>query len=1408
MDFLRLALVACLATACYGSTAGTRFHLVFMENVVEAPLDGPLEVHVSNTGSLSATVTVSSPMTTCASQTLTVPANSNVMFEVCWFMRLVATDYWPSYKTVLVESNRDVMVYAYNKERFSADGYYAIPVSELAYSYYVAAYDEANIATQFAISATRDTSVQIVLPSLDQLPVQINYKGLIYRNGDTFTISLTEYETFLGQSRGDITGAKIIADYPIAVFSGNIRNKDNSGSRDHLAAQLQATGDWGTQYVMAPVPRSENFGDVVRVVARRQNTPITLRFPDGTTISQTIAAPGDTYQFDLNSAVTLTATNSNKPVQVIQMVRSQAAPKISDVADPSMFLLVTRSQWLNEYISPSLFYSGGGSYDKNMAFLAIQDGQEAGLRINGFSVNSQWTRNNGIASAWVDVNAGSNRFTHSNNQDFNVMVYGASDRESYGFALGADLSNSQCQESFMIRGDGLDNDCDNSIDEESCNGVDDDNDGEIDEDCETGSQEAFGNEYVIMFMENNVDDNPNAQSFLEIYMSGVDSLVDVSYSITTETGMINQTIGAGQVEIVDALDPSLRQEGSGIDTKAIRIQASSDIVVYGINKQTWSTDGFLAFPVDVVGTEYYSAHYYPGTDLNEFAFTPVFRDGGVTTVTVTMPTNVDDAGAVNSQGRFGNQVINPGDSIIVTLSYGETAQFQGASNTMNLNGAHIVSDKPISMFSGNVRARVDPVNLSSRDHLVHQLAPVSTWGLQFVTAPIPRERDRGDVFFITASAPNTGVEITITTASGLSRTSTENLANAGDYVRVDIGSNEYGFFDGSRPIQVFQYVKTTNERDIDVADPAMMLIPPVEQWSRNYQFITPRTGQADGVNGGFLPFDTFVMIAIEQSQISGLRLDGGSLPSPTWVTLPSQNGVVYAVTSVQIANPGRHSLSHVSADVYFQALMYGRANRESFALPLGMRLVRQGCTPTTMGEGDNIDNDCDGTIDEEICNGIDDDVDGAIDEDCGDGLSSGTNFYLAYMENTVEYPQDLDLELYVAVVGNQAATVSVRTPLFPFPDYNIMTEIQPGEVQAYGLATRLKGKGQNTTGNGIYVRANADVVVYGVNKEKFSNDAFLVYPENTLGTDYYTCHWSPSTLPTEFAVVATSDNTVVTITLPSNRNDIAVLANGRTYNSGDRFDITLQRFQVYQGQSDGDLTGTRIQSSIRVAVFAGNVRTKIELSGSRDHLVQQMLPTVSYGSTFYVVPFPFRTVGDVLRIVARNSNTQIRVNGNLIGTIPNAGDFWQYQLASTSRITLTSSSPVMVIQFVKSQDGKDNPEEADPAMFVVPSSSNFIRSATFITPVYSGGRVENADYINYATIVIANGQQGNVRLNGQALSGAVWDNIPSSSFVTTTVLIESGRSHTITTTSNAEFYGRLYGRADRESYAFPIGFQL
>ena len=39
-----------------------------------------------------------------------------------------------------------------------------------------------------------------------------------------------------------------------------------------------------------------------------------------------------------------------------------------------------------------------------------------------------------------------------------------------------------------------------------------------------------------------------------------------------------------------------------LNTKAIEIRATEEVVAYGFNKQPYSNDGFLALPVDALGT--------------------------------------------------------------------------------------------------------------------------------------------------------------------------------------------------------------------------------------------------------------------------------------------------------------------------------------------------------------------------------------------------------------------------------------------------------------------------------------------------------------------------------------------------------------------------------------------------------------------------------------------------------------------------------------------------------------------------------------------------------------------------------------------------------------------------------------
>ena len=45
----------------------------------------------------------------------------------------------------------------------------------------------------------------------------------------------------------------------------------------------------------------------------------------------------------------------------------------------------------------------------------------------------------------------------------------------------------------------------------------------------------------------------------------------------------------------------------------------------------------------------------------------------------------------------------------------------------------------------------------------------------------------------------------------------------GGFVQFDIGTFEYSHIKATKPVQVFQYVKTSENRNEDPADPAMMV---------------------------------------------------------------------------------------------------------------------------------------------------------------------------------------------------------------------------------------------------------------------------------------------------------------------------------------------------------------------------------------------------------------------------------------------------------------------------------------------------------------------------------------------------------------------------------------------------------
>lgn len=72
---------------------------------------------------------------------------------------------------------------------------------------------------QVGVVATRDgTVVSFTIPVSQG--VRITYGGITYSDSQTFTVNMNAYQSIVLQNSNDLSGLRIVANYPIAVFSG------------------------------------------------------------------------------------------------------------------------------------------------------------------------------------------------------------------------------------------------------------------------------------------------------------------------------------------------------------------------------------------------------------------------------------------------------------------------------------------------------------------------------------------------------------------------------------------------------------------------------------------------------------------------------------------------------------------------------------------------------------------------------------------------------------------------------------------------------------------------------------------------------------------------------------------------------------------------------------------------------------------------------------------------------------------------------------------------------------------------------------------------------------------------------------------------------------------------------------
>ncbi|MCC6876763.1 MAG: PKD domain-containing protein, partial [Sandaracinaceae bacterium] len=420
------------------------------------------------------------------------------------------------------------------------------------------------------------------------------------------------------------------------------------------------------------------------------------------------------------------------------------------------------------------------------------------------------------------------------------------------------------------------------------------------------------------------------------------------------------------------LPPLVAVQSSGAARpETIRVHSDRLVCVHGLAFFGEGSDGYLALPINSLGTDYVVASY-SGVAREGFGRTYVSQLTVAATQDATSVTIVPTYAVRSGPGTPSAQREPAGVPFTITLDAGEVMQLRaddrvlpeaGALHQYDLTGTTIRASAPVSVSSGHMTIFVPP-GIDAANYLVEQLPPVDALGTEHIVAPFAR-RGSGSRVRVVAAHPATQVRLDGTLVATI---------DVGQYHELDLTSAAPHAIVTSEPALVVQYAKGLNAESSPtgaIGDPTMVVVVPTTQYD-NAQRVSTVPDTVD------YQYEHYLSLVVPTAEVGGVRIDGAPVSAP----FTPVAGTSWATAQI-LVEQGVHEIAHVRPTVPIGVSIYGWAEYDAYGYPARMRLIplAGGCTPSTTGSGDGADNDCDGRVDEELSDGLDDDGDGLVDED-------------------------------------------------------------------------------------------------------------------------------------------------------------------------------------------------------------------------------------------------------------------------------------------------------------------------------------------------------------------------------------------------------------------------------------------
>jgi IgGFc binding protein/type IX secretion system substrate protein len=377
--------------------------------------------------------------------------------------------------------------------------------------------------------------------------------------------------------------------------------------------------------------------------------------------------------------------------------------------------------------------------------------------------------------------------------------------------------------------------------------------------------------------------------------------------------------------------------------------------------------------------------------------------------------------------------------------------------------------------------------------------------------------------------------------------------------------------------------------------------------------------------------------------------------------------------------------------------------------------------------------------------------------------NAGTEFYMTFHPCWQTTNENNFIKIFISSGVETSVTVSVEgkgysETLTTVANDVIEFKLNPALAQPYRKSDRdMPMTDQVWEKFAVHVEADAPIICYGVTRYQYTSDGFLAIPVHALGKEYVVSSWSDigsnnasggQFLTSYTSAVAAYDGTKVRFTGggPSFSKTMSGIKVGEsaTYdlNKGD----VLMMASI---GSYSDLSGSAFTSNKNIAVISGNFCSYVpEHVAACDYMIEQELPTHSWGTTYCVTPIKNRMKNSWIKIYAKEDNTLIYRDGDIIGELTLGGGgaregecyLSQRVLDATQTprpVVISGDKPISVTQYNTGQS--DDGVMSDPFQMVLTPTEQWQNDIVFCTPGVEGnGFKEN--YLNILYEIDASGQ--------------------------------------------------------------------